>query len=168
MAIGLVQERGHSQKGAPKLKISGVWHFVGRTNVDGIEPGMQVEYDAKPFGDKGTLSGLNSIRPAPQAQAPAMTTGATWTTQTVARSPQTGSTIMDGDILRSVSNIVGNACAAGSVKYPSDLLEWVNIAYIALTGMGKAQPPDAGDARGAASKDEDEGFGDDLDKMPPW
>jgi hypothetical protein len=116
---------------------------------------MKIDYEATPFGDTGANGkrplGLKRWKPILDSQG----------------SPQIGSTITDGDILRSVSNIVGNAAAAGKIESPMDLAGWVGAAYLAFTNMGKAQAPRSGEASGSAPKDEDPGF-DDLDKMPPW
>src|ERR1700755_2947405 len=102
--FGRFQEWGQTSKGGPKLKIAGKWVFPQRNcNLDGLNPGMEVEYETVQGGNDGKLTLLQRIRPAP----PGSPQG----------SPQTGSTITDGDILRSVSNVVGNAAAAGQITH---------------------------------------------------
>lgn len=153
--FGRFQEWGRTNSDGPKLKIAGKWLFPDRRcNLDGLNPGMDVEYEIHMGGRDGKLPILDRIRPAPRSNG--------------AGSPQTGSTITDGDILRSVSNVVGNACAAGKIADPVDVLQWVNAAYSAFTTMGKAQAPTGGSGSGpgpAPGEDEPPPFTDDE---IPW
>ncbi len=160
MSIGVVQEKGHSQKGARKLKINGQWHFVGRTNCDGIERGMTVEYTAAPFGDGNKLSGLNNIRPVSQQVIDSAKLEYNYKQAALGR-PQIGSTITDGDVLRSVSNVVGSACAAGTITSHEEVHVWIVAAYTAFTQMGKdvrpAQiPGGSGVSQGSAPREDEE------------
>jgi hypothetical protein len=154
--IGVIQEKGHSQKGARKLKINDRWHFVGRVNCDGIETGMRVEYTTAPFGDGNKLSGLQTLRPLRDESG----------------GVQTGSTITDGDILRSVSNIVGNAAAAGKIDYPGQIHAWVDAAYTAFMVVGKAQTPAVDSPAPKEPPRREPGQDDEPppfdDEIPPW
>jgi len=159
--FGRFQEWGRTNNDGPKLKIAGKWLFPDRRcNLDGLNPGMEVEYETHMGGRDGKLPILDRIRPAPAGSVPSLNGSG---------SPQTGSTITDGDILRSVSNIVGNACAHGTLEEPEDVVEWVNAAYAALTNMGKAQasgPDRPGSAPREPGSDDEPPFYDDSEV--PW
>lgn len=114
--IGVVQKFEFTKNGSKKLQIDGAWYFAGSTNTDGVKVGDRIEFTFTEFGDdrgKGRLKGLDKWRPVVDAQG----------------KPETGSTVSDADILRSVSNVVGNACAAGTVKSPEELEKWFVAAY---------------------------------------
>lgn len=117
MAIGVVQELGSTQKGAPFVVIDGQRYYAGKCDTSGMSAGMKVEYTSNPFGTAGRdgkhPQGLQKWRPVLDASG----------------APQTASTISEADILRSVSNVVGNACAAGTVKTPEELAKWFSAAY---------------------------------------
>lgn len=159
--FGLFQEWGRTSKGGPKLKIDNKWVYPTRTcNMDGLNPGMQVEYETTPGGNDGKLTILQRIRPAP-AGSPVGSA-----------SPQTASTITDGDILRSVSNVVGSMAAAGQITHPDQIKVLIDAAYAAFTNMGKAQAPAAGSAPKEPEFDDSEaleGIGmRGSDTIPPW
>ncbi len=88
---------------------------------------MQVEYETHMGGRDMKLAILDRIRPAPAGSTAAHNNPVI---------PQAGSTITDGDILRSVSNIVGSACHAGTVKSPEELEKWISAAWCGFTYMG--------------------------------
>lgn len=115
--IGVVQKFEFTKNGAKKLQIDGAWYYAGSTNVDDVKVGDRIEFTFTEFGEdrgKGRLKGLDKWRP--------VVNGSTG-------QPETASTITDVDILRSVSNVVGNACAAGVVKDPEELGKWFVAAY---------------------------------------
>lgn len=128
MTIGVVAEIARTDKGSPYIVVNGTRLYASKckTPPTGLVVGMKIDYDAEPFGDTGRDGkrpmGLNSWKPVVDA----------------AGKPETGSTVTDADILRSVSNVVGNACAAGSVKTPEELAAWFGAAYFGFIGMGKA------------------------------
>lgn len=127
MSIGIVQELGKSQSGNPKLKIDGQWYSAGRCDVSGVKSGDKIEYVFNEFGEPRNGKrprGLEKWRPVVDE----------------AGKPETGSTVSEADILRSVSNVVGNACAAGSVKTPEELEKWFTAAWYGFTYMGKDKP----------------------------
>jgi hypothetical protein len=118
--IGVVQKLEFTKNGAKKLQIDGGWFFAGNTNMDGVKVGDRIEFTFTEFGEdrgKGRLKGLDKWRPVVDAQG----------------KPETGSTVSDADILRSVSNVVGNACAAGTVKTPEELEKWFVAAFAGFT-----------------------------------
>lgn len=157
-----VQEMNPSRSGnSQRLKLQGKWYVAGnRVNLDGIAKGQYVEYETSSFpgNDGQMIASIARIRPAAQQGNYNAAAGSTGT-------PQAPSTIMDGDILRSVSNIVGNAAAAGKIGSPTDIHDWVDMAYHALVSMGKAQAPTGGSQQnpGSAPKDEEPPPFDDSD-----
>jgi hypothetical protein len=126
--IGVVQKFEFTKNGAKKLQIDGGWYFAGSTNMDGVKVGDRIEFTFTEFGEdrgKGRLKGLDKWRPVLDD----------------AGKPETASTVTEGDILRSVSNVVGNACAAGMVKSPEELEKWFVAAYCGFMLMGKTAQP---------------------------
>lgn len=122
---GVIQKIEFTQKGAKKLQIGGGWYFAGKVNMDAAKVGDKIDFTFSEFGEdrgKGRLKGIQEWKPVTDA------TGR----------PETGSTISDADILRSVSNVVGNACAAGTVKDPEDLEKWFVAAWAGFTRRTKA------------------------------
>lgn len=123
--IGVVQKIEFSKKGAKKLQIAGTWYFTGRTNTDAIKVGDKIDFAFEEFGEdrgQGRLKSLQEWKPVVDS----------------AGRPETGSTVSDADILRSVSNVVGNACAAGTVKNPEELEKWFVAAWAGFTRRTKA------------------------------
>lgn len=161
--LGLFQEWGQTNRGDPKLRIAGRWVFPDRScNLDGLEPGMNVEYETRMGGRDGKLTILTRIRPAPQQNRP-----------NGSGSAQMGSTITDGDILRSVSNVVGSLAAAGQITHVEQIALFVNAAHSAFTNMGKAQAPAGGSGlqgSGPAPKGREPGQDDEPfdDSQVPW
>lgn len=128
MSIGTVTELGKSQSGNPKVKIDADWYSAGRCDVTGIKAGARIEYVYNEFGEPRNgkrARGLEKWRPVLDASG----------------KPETASTVTEADILRSVSNVVGSACAAGMVKSPEELAAWFGSAYFGFIGMGKDVQP---------------------------
>lgn len=117
MSIGVVQELGQSQAGNPKVKIDSQWYSAGRCDITGMTVGARVEFVANEFGKPGQ----NGKRPQGLEKWRAVLNGA--------GEPEKASTVTEADILRSVSNVVGSACAAGTVKTPEELEKWFVAAY---------------------------------------
>lgn len=108
---GVIQKIEFTQKGAKKLQIGGAWYFAGKVNMDAAKVGDKIDFTFSEFGEdrgKGRLKGIQDWKPVTDASG----------------NPQTGSTVSDADILRSISNVVGNACAAGTIKSPEELEKW--------------------------------------------
>ena len=127
MSIGTVTAFETTRKGSQKVKIENQWMFTGRCDTSGMKVGDKVEYVAEPFGDPGR----NGQRPVGLQKWRPVLNGA--------GEPEKGSTITEADILRSISNVVGNACAAGSVKSPEELEKWFASAH---QGFVKCMRPD--------------------------
>lgn len=115
--ISVIQEIGKTQKGAPKVKLNGIWTYPGRLPIDGMVVGRTVEYTVSEFqaGDK-TLQGLESWKVVAGA-APAPSNGAV------------GASLNDAE-MRFISNCVGSAIAHGACKSPSEIRSW----YLAAKG----------------------------------
>lgn len=131
--IGVVQEIARTQKGAPYVVIDSIRYYAGqcKTPPTGLATGMRIEFEAAPFGQPGHNGkqpmGLNTWKPVLNG----------------AGQPQTASTVTDADILRSVSNVVGSACAAGVVKEPEELAKWFVAAFCGFRELkGARLPPD--------------------------
>lgn len=124
--IGTFQEWGRTSKGGPKLKLDGRWVYPSRgCNTDGLNPGMAVEYETSMGGNDGKLVILNRIRPAPQGSAP----------------PANNAAPYDESELRFISNVVGSALTAGTIKEPGQLMEWALAAQGALKALKGPKDP---------------------------
>lgn len=122
---GVIQKIEFTQKGAKKLQIGGGWYFAGKVNMDAAKVGDKIDFTFSEFGEdrgKGRLKGIQDWKPVTDA----------------AGRPETGSTISDADILRSVSNVVGNACAAGTIKEADELEKWFVAAWAGFTRRTKS------------------------------
>jgi hypothetical protein len=131
MSIGIVQEIARTSKGAPYIVVNGARLYASKceTPPTGLATGMKIDYEAEPFGDTGRDGkrpmGLKRWKPVMDASG----------------KPETGSTVTEADILRSVSNVVGNACAAGTVKTPEELEKWFVAAHRGFVNMAKEETP---------------------------
>lgn len=124
--IGTVQELGTTQKGSPKVKIGGTWHYPGRNcSTQGLSVGLEIDYQTKAFtaGDK-VLSGLELWRVAGDAPAPLPAPKANGKASTG---------YIDPAHMPFVSNTVAHAIAAGLLKSPSEVRPWVEACHSALT-----------------------------------
>lgn len=156
MTIGVVSEIARTDKGSPYIVVNGTRLYAAKckTPPTGLVVGMKIDFDATPFGDTGSNGkrpmGLNS-----------------WTAVVDASGkPETGSTVTDADILRSVSNIVGNACAAGTVKTPEELEKWFVAAYWGFRRMDKpAQAAVIGQPDRVPGQDDDFDDSAELEQM---
>lgn len=133
--IGTVQEIGQTQSGKAKVKVDGNWLFPGRTPIDGLRNGMQIEYATSSFmsRDGKPMFGLESWRPVLQQPvpnpAPKFPQGPT------PAAPSNGVAHggpSDDAEMRFISNCVGQAIAAGTIKEPGDISIWFQAAQAAL------------------------------------
>jgi hypothetical protein len=135
MSAVTVQEYGQSKGGKPKVKASGQWYFLAR-DVGQPPLGSTVEIREGSFqaGDS-TFKTIEAWRPAggngtaPQQQnasAPA--------------APPAG--YIDEASMRFISNCVGSAITAGTIKEPSQIHPWFMAAKLALEAK---QAPDFND-----------------------
>jgi hypothetical protein len=140
--MSVVQAKEFSRNGAAKYQIDGKWYFIDRAvQTQGLEPGASINFQWKEFGEDrghGRPKTITSWAPATSGngsyareQRGAQHSGARHAGN-VAQPPQPVSTITEVDILRSVSNVVGSACAAGTVKSPEEVLKWCVAAYSGL------------------------------------
>lgn len=135
MTLATVNEFGRSQKGNPKIKLDGKWYPVGRNNVDGIQPGSQVEVEYGSFPDSRTgepVACINKIRPAPSAPK----------TNGHAAPPAGACEVspLDDSGMRFVSNIVGSAITSGKIVKPFEVTTWTIAAYRAFKALGTREP----------------------------
>ena len=151
MPSGTFNQWGPADK-AKKLKIDGKWIWPDkRCNLDGIEPGMQVEFEMSYGGSDGKLPILTKIWPkraSNGAPAPAGTA--------IEVSP------LDDSGMRFVSNLVGSAIMAGKVDKPYELSTWTVAARRAFAALQKPEnglDDDLGTEREPGSDDENPGAG---------
>lgn len=128
---GVVNERGASQRGTPKLKIDGTWYVASKLNLDGIESGSRVEFEPGSFpGQNGPVKCINSIRPV---------VGNNGTPAKAATA------VSDDATMRFISNIVGSAVTAKTITEPSQIAAWYHAAKMAATAPAlpvRRPPPD--------------------------
>jgi hypothetical protein len=120
---GVVNERGQSQRGTPKLKIDGTWYVASRMNLDGIEAGTTVDFDpgSFPTQDGKQIKCINRIRPvAPPTNGYGPSTN------------KVNPAVSDDAEMRFISNCVGQAISAGTIKEPADIAKWFSAAKAAL------------------------------------
>lgn len=129
--MSVVQKKEFTKNGAAKYQIDGSWYFVSRgIQTDGLEPGASINFKWEEFGDdrgRGRPRTITSWARAAQQNA----RSSNGTAASV-------STITDVDVLRSVSNVVGSACAAGTVKTPEELEKWFCAAWAGFTRRQKS------------------------------
>jgi hypothetical protein len=147
-----------TSKGAPYIVVNGTRLYASqcKTPPTGLVVGMKIDYDATPFGDTGRDGkrpmGLNSWKAVVDAQG----------------KPETESTVTDADILRSVSNVVGNACAAGTIKTPEELSAWFAAAFVGFTRLGEVTAVIPHKTAQHDFDDSDQLSGPPDDNIPPW
>lgn len=133
MAIVQIQEYGQSKNGAPKVKASGVWYFLGR-GLDKPPLSASIEIREGSFGDQGQHKTIEAWRPAggnghsqqQHAQAPA--------------APPAG--YVDEASMRFISNCVGSAITAKTITEPGQISSWFKAAKAALEGKDAPIPFD--------------------------
>jgi len=134
---GIVKESSQTDSGTKYITIDNKRYYFGRDVESFPDVGQKIEFEYNEFGEaKGKWGKPRSIsRWKPVLDA--------------AGKPETGSTVTDADILRSVSNVVGNACAAGTVKGPEELEKWFVAAWAGFTrrtkSMNAAPDPELND-----------------------
>jgi len=127
--IGVVKERGQTDSGSKHITIDRTRYYFGRAVKSYPEVGQKIEFEYEEFGEPrgkwGRPRAIISWKPVVDS----------------AGKPEPRSTITDADILRSVSNVVGSACAAGTVKNPEELEKWFIAAWGGFTRRQKAAQP---------------------------
>lgn len=133
MPVGVIQEISRTAKGAPFAVIDGVRYYTSKCETQApMALGLRVEYVSEPFGTAGRdgkhPQGLVKWRPILDA----------------AGTPEKASTVSELNILQSVSNVVGSACAAGTVKTPEELEKWFVAAFRGFARMSaQAESPES-------------------------
>lgn len=132
MATVTVQELGKSKNGAPKVKASGTWYFLNKKLAD-PPIGSSIDIQEGSFGDNNQFKTIEQWRPAGgnggsqhHAQAPA--------------APPAG--YIDEASMRFISNCVGSAITAGTIKEPGQIRAWFVAAKAALAGKDAPIPFD--------------------------
>ena len=123
MTIVTVQEHGASKGGKPKCKASGTWYFLG-SDISQPALGLSIEIREGSFsmGDT-TFKTIEAWRPVQASNPPAQ--------QAAAGRPPAG--YVDEATLRFISNCVGSAITAQTIKEPSQIDAWVRGARAAIT-----------------------------------
>lgn len=123
---GVVQKCENNRNGNMQATIDGKSYFFARSLTSYPTPGAKIDFEYQEFGDdrgKGKPRSIQQWKPVTNGAGQA----------------QTGSTITELNILQSVSNIVGHACSAGSVKAPEELEKWCVAARMGLTRAMKGK-----------------------------
>lgn len=128
MSIVTVQEYGKSQSGSPKVKASGKWYFLNKELSDPpLNAQVEIKEGAFRMGDK-TFETIEAWRPA----------GGNGQTQHTGASPSPAvppaGDYVDEASMRFISNCVGSAITAGTIKEPGQILAWFLAAKNALAG----------------------------------
>jgi hypothetical protein len=155
--IGTIQKKEFTKNGAPKFQISGGWYFLNRDcQPQEFAVGTAVEFEWTEFGEdrgRGRPKAISKWRVSSQPVVGSASTGSSGAPQT----------ITDVDILRSVSNIVGSACAAGTIKSAEELEKWCLAARIGLSSaMSRTMQRDKPEPDRLPGSDDDM---DDWDKF---
>jgi len=122
--IGTVDKRFLSKSGNPMLSIDGKPYVCKDVDVSRIQLGDNIEFEGHSFGD-GKIWALDSyklVSAAAKYAAPKANGG------------QGG--ITEGERLF-ISNVVGQAVAAGTIKDPEQIEKWVSAAKNALRSQGE-------------------------------
>lgn len=117
---GRIDEIGASTGGKLKAKIGGKWYFMPAGAV--VEKGWEIEFDPGTFDFNGkTFDKINSWGRLPQTES------------------QSGHDHAQNELsepdLRFISNCVGSAITAGTIKEPSQISAWAKAAHEALQAV---------------------------------
>lgn len=122
---GIVKETSQTESGSKYCTVDNKRYYFGRDVETFPTVGQKIEFEYSEFGEArgkyGKPRSMNRWKPVLDS----------------AGKPETGSTISDADILRSVSNVVGSACAAGTIKDPEELEKWFVAAWAGFTRRTK-------------------------------
>jgi len=128
-----VQEIGKTSNGNPKVKINGSWFFLAR----GCEPppptGIDIEIKEGSFTFPDGKLGKTI-----EAWKPAGGNGSPPQQQNAPAPAAPPADYIDEAHMRFISNCVGSAIAAGTLKSPDQILHWFQAAKAAIDG--KAAP----------------------------
>lgn len=130
--IGTVQELGASKNGKPKVKIDGIWYFAGRCDISTVKPGNVLDFTFSEFGEPRNgkrMRGLDNWAFTSQASIPHAAE-----VQAKLGEPAPSNYIDEAE-LRFISNVVGSAISAGTLKEPQDVTKWAIAARGALGAL---------------------------------
>lgn len=129
MTIITIQEIGKTSTGKPKVKAGGQWYFLGR-NIDAPAQGATVEIreGSFKFGDGTPAKTIEAWRPASSGSAQ--------------QQPAPPPGYVDEASMRFISNCVGSAITAGTIKEPGQIASWFRAAKAALEGKDAPIPFD--------------------------
>ena len=135
---GTVTRFSKTKNGKPTIYIDDKMYFVGRCDVSGLSVGDRIDFEGHAFSDDGKLWGLDKWGKLPKENGEMRVPGGMQ--QTVVNSPVTmhpyttgGS--LDEPTLRFISNCVGSAITAGTIKDPMEIEKWVSAARNAIRGQ---------------------------------
>jgi hypothetical protein len=131
-----VQEHGQSQAGSPKVKASGKWYFLNKKiDYPPLNSDVEIKEGSFTMGDK-TFPTIEAWRPA----------GGNGQTQQHGTSPSPAvppaGDYVDEATMRFISNCVGSAITAGTIKEPGQILAWFSAAKAAISGQKAPIPFD--------------------------
>lgn len=139
---GAITEMGLSKAGNPKVKINGTWYSI--KSAFGLGVGSVLDFEAQPFTINGrTYQGIEKFAALPIQAAPApQTASAPWPASRPSvplnqPPPLPIPQALTEPELRFISNCVGSAIAAGTIKDPIDLIAWVKGAQAALQSLSE-------------------------------
>lgn len=124
---GTVTKFATTKNGKPTIYIDQKMYFVGRCDVSGVSVGDHLSFEAHAFSDDGKLWGLDKWAKVPNGNG--------------VSGPNLGQPIqpyeraapaLDEPTLRFISNCVGSAITAGTIKEPEAIEKWVSAARNAL------------------------------------
>ena len=128
---GTVTKFSQTKNGKPTIYIDEKMYFIGRCDVSGLNVGDPISFEAHAFSDDGKLWGLDKWGKLPSNGA-AMVPLARVESRPAHTIPS-GS--LDEPTLRFISNCVGSAITAGTIKEPEQIEKWVSAARNALKGQ---------------------------------
>lgn len=134
-----VDEFGRTQSGKPKIKMSGVWRYPGKTPTQGMQVGQMIEIQESSFdvgegANRKTLHGFEAWRPS-ASPPPSSVNGP-------AAPPSPAG---DEAALRFISNCCGSAIEAQLCKTPGEIKDWALGAQNALKALVGDVSPSASD-----------------------
>lgn len=136
MSIVTIQELGKTSNGNPKAKVNGEWCFLSKEigPLPPINTKLEIREGSFTFPDGKPAKTIEAWRyPEGNGQPPA---------QQNASAPAAPPAYIEEASLRFISNVVGSAIAAGTIKQPGQVSAWFEAAKAALAGEAAPAPYD--------------------------
>ena len=127
---GTVQGYATSRNGKPTVTIDGQLYYLGKTQLT-AEVGERISFEAKAFGERGDLWGINKWGKLPSNGSQQMETRPPAPLHPYTADP-IPTVASDDATLRFISNCVGQAIKAKTITDPTDIEIWVSAARNAL------------------------------------